>query len=290
MDDRWRVLVCGLFLIAACTPAAPSSSPQPSPAAEVPAATATPRAVPSPAPTSSPSPVSTPAGAAAAPATTPPAAAAATPTAPTAPPPTTPPPATATAGPSPTAAASLAATAAPPPTFAATPAPTPRPTPSPTPRPPLALSTTALASSAAIPTKFTCDGQDVSPTLSWNDPPAGTATFALIVDDPDAPVAGGWTHWVLFDLPAQQRALAENVPKTAQLAAGGTHGYNSWDRVGYGGPCPPRGDRPHTYRFTLYAVSGQLGLAGGSTRSQVLAALQGRTLEQALLTGTYQRP
>jgi len=114
-------------------------------------------------------------------------------------------------------------------------------------------------------------------------------TFALIVDDPDAPVAGGWTHWVLFDLPNDLRGLFQNLPNT-QFAYGGTFGNNSWDQYGYRGPCPPRGDRPHTYRFTLYAVDRRLGLAAYSTRAQVLSALQGRTLGQALLTGTYQRP
>jgi Raf kinase inhibitor-like YbhB/YbcL family protein len=153
------------------------------------------------------------------------------------------------------------------------------------------LTSTAFGPAAPIPAKYAgCAGQDVSPPLSWNDPPPGTVTLALIIHDPDAPVAGGWTHWVLFDMTAQQRSLAEAVPHSAQLAAGGTHGNNSWDRLGYGGPCPPVGDPAHTYRFTLYAVDRQLGLATSSTRAQVLAALQGRTLGEALLTGTYRRP
>ena len=113
-------------------------------------------------------------------------------------------------------------------------------------------------------------------------------TFTLIMDDPDAPGPAAWTHWVLFDLPASQRSLPENLPTTAQLASGAIQGPTDFGTPGYGGPCPPPGPA-HTYRFILYAVSGSLGLPASATKLQVLAALEGRILAQSLLTGTFGR-
>src|ERR1017187_5501305 len=108
-----------------------------------------------------------------------------------------------------------------------------------------ALTTTAFADGGGIPKKYTCDGADVSPALNWNDAPAGTQSFALIADDPDAP-AGTWVHWVIYDLPASARGLPEGVPKQEIVQGGGYQGRNDFGRIGYGGPCPPPGS-PHRY-------------------------------------------
>ncbi|KKL66619.1 hypothetical protein LCGC14_2143140, partial [marine sediment metagenome] len=118
----------------------------------------------------------------------------------------------------------------------------------------------AFGNGDPIPTKYTCDDQDISPPLQWGDPPEGTRSFALICDDPDAPV-GTWVHWVLYNLPASARDLPEAVPSDAELSGGGRHGQNSWRRPGYGGPCPPGGT--HRYFFKLYALDDELDLAAG---------------------------
>jgi Raf kinase inhibitor-like YbhB/YbcL family protein len=114
------------------------------------------------------------------------------------------------------------------------------------------MKSAAIAQGADVPRKFTCDGQDVSPGLSWNQPPKGTQSLALIMDDPDAPV-GTWVHWVLYDLPASARELPEGTPKERDLASGARQGNNGWNRTGYGGPCPPPGPA-HRYFFKLYAL------------------------------------
>ncbi|GIX49181.1 MAG: UPF0098 protein [Candidatus Tectimicrobiota bacterium] len=149
------------------------------------------------------------------------------------------------------------------------------------------LQSSAFAPGATIPKKYTCDGPDVSPPLRWSDPPAGTKSFALIMDDPDAPV-GTWVHWVLYDLPPTLRELPEDVPKTETLASGAKQGLNDFRRVGYGGPCPPRGPA-HRYFFKLYALDSALQLAPRATKKQVEAAMAGHVLAQAELMGRYQR-
>lgn len=151
----------------------------------------------------------------------------------------------------------------------------------------LELSSSAFQEGGEIPTKYTCEGQDVSPTLTWGEPPAGTQSLALIMDDPDAPV-GVFTHWVLFNLPADSRGLPEAVPTQAQLPDGSLQGKNDFGKIGYGGPCPPPG-RPHRYQFTLYALDQTLDLKAGASKKQVLDAMQGHILAQGRLTGTYQR-
>jgi hypothetical protein len=151
---------------------------------------------------------------------------------------------------------------------------------------PFQITSTAFAPQAPIPQQYTCDGQDVSPPLSWSDPPQGTESFALICDDPDAPV-GTWVHWVLFNIPADKRALPENVPSQDQLSDGSLHGRNGWRRRDYGGPCPPRGT--HRYFFKLYALDITLALEAGATKQNVLSAMEGHTLAQAELVGTYAR-
>jgi Raf kinase inhibitor-like YbhB/YbcL family protein len=145
----------------------------------------------------------------------------------------------------------------------------------------------AFAQGADIPRKFTCDGQDVSPELSWKEPPKSTQSFALIVDDPDAPV-GTWMHWVLYDLPGTTRSLPEGVPKERELASGARQGNNGWNRTGYGGPCPPPGPA-HRYFFKLYALDSKTNLKPGATKAELEKAMQGHILAQAELMGRYKR-
>jgi Raf kinase inhibitor-like YbhB/YbcL family protein len=151
----------------------------------------------------------------------------------------------------------------------------------------LSLSSIAFQDGEGIPVKHTCEGQDVSPPLMWSELPQGTQSLALIVDDPDAP-GGVFNHWVLFNIPFDNRRLPEAVPTQAQLPSGALQGRNGFGRVGYGGPCPPPG-RPHRYCFTLYALDRVLDLKAGVSKKQVLDAMQGHILAQGKLTGTYQR-
>ena len=138
-----------------------------------------------------------------------------------------------------------------------------------------------------IPSRFTCDGEDLSPALSWSDVPDGTQSFAIILDDPDAP-RGVFTHWVLYNLPPGAQGLPEGVAKTERPDNGGFQGKNGFGNVGYGGPCPPPGS-PHHYRFTLYTLDGLIDLGPGATKQQVQDAIQGHVLGEAQLVGTYQR-
>ena len=148
------------------------------------------------------------------------------------------------------------------------------------------LTSTAFSAGQPIPAIYTCDGQDISPPLQWTDPPTGTKAFALIAEDPDAP-AGTWIHWVLYGLPATARQLPEAVPSEGQLPDGSRHGRNSWQRLGYGGPCPPSGT--HRYFFRLYALDVPLDLAAGASKKQLLGAMEGHILAVAELMGTYSR-
>ena len=137
-----------------------------------------------------------------------------------------------------------------------------------------------------IPRRYTCDGQEVSPPLEWSEPPAGTESFALICDDPDAPM-GTWVHWVLYDLPGDARGLPEAVPSEKELPDGTKSGKNSWGRYGYGGPCPPSG--VHRYFFRLYALDTKLGEEPGLKASQLVRAMKGHVLAVAELMGKYRR-
>jgi Raf kinase inhibitor-like YbhB/YbcL family protein len=150
-----------------------------------------------------------------------------------------------------------------------------------------ALSSTSFPNGGDIPRKYTCDGADVSPDISWSAPPAGTKSLALIADDPDAPV-GTWTHWVLYDLPPGTTSLAEGVSKIDELPAGGRQGRNDFRKIGYGGPCPPPG-KPHRYFFKLYALDKALNLAAGATKQEVEKAMAGHILAQAEWMGKYRR-
>lgn len=150
-----------------------------------------------------------------------------------------------------------------------------------------ALATKAFANGGEIPKKHTCDGADVSPALSWNDAPAGTQSFALIADDPDAPV-GTWTHWILWDIPAKSTGLPEGVPKVEESGDGARQGRNDFRHIGFGGPCPPPG-KPHRYFFKLYALDSKLGVTAGANRSELERAMKGHVLAQAELMGKYGR-
>ncbi len=138
-----------------------------------------------------------------------------------------------------------------------------------------------------IPVRHTCDGPDVSPALQWNAVPDGTASFALICDDPDAP-AGTWVHWVIFNIPPTTQGLAENLTPVRQLPDGSRQGLNDFQKIGYNGPCPPPGPA-HRYFFKLYALSTMLDLPAGSTKAEVMKRMEGKILATAQLMGRYKR-
>ncbi|HMA28680.1 MAG TPA: YbhB/YbcL family Raf kinase inhibitor-like protein [Thermoanaerobaculia bacterium] len=152
------------------------------------------------------------------------------------------------------------------------------------------IKSTAFANSGAIPAKHTCEGPDLSPALSWTGAPAGTKSFALVVDDPDAPDPAApkmtWVHWVLYDLPVSAKALPEAVA-TKDLPKGTLEGTNDWKRTGWGGPCPPIGR--HRYFFKLYALDSVLPDLGKPTKAKLEAAMKGHVLAEAQLMGTYQK-
>jgi Raf kinase inhibitor-like YbhB/YbcL family protein len=150
----------------------------------------------------------------------------------------------------------------------------------------LQLKSSAFSNGDAIPPKVTCDGSDVSPELSWSSPPAATKAFALIMDDPDAP-GGTWVHWVLYDLPASVRELPEGLPKTKDLQIGARQGVNDFRRVGYGGPCPPRG-ASHRYSFRLYALDQPTQLPAGASKGDLERAMKGHIVAQSELIGRFQ--
>jgi Raf kinase inhibitor-like YbhB/YbcL family protein len=150
-----------------------------------------------------------------------------------------------------------------------------------------AISSAAFPNGGDIPRKFTCDGADVSPELSWIEPPSGTQSFVLIADDPDAP-AGTWTHWVLFDLPAAVTSLAEGVNKIDELPGGERQGRNDFRKIGYNGPCPPPG-KPHRYFFKIYALKAKLDLKPGASRQEVEQGMKSLVLDHAEWMGKYGR-
>ena len=151
----------------------------------------------------------------------------------------------------------------------------------------LQLKTSAFEPGGDISAKFTCDGSDTSPALGWNTPPEGTQSFALVVEDPDAP-GRTWVHWVLYDLPATERHLPEGVAPEGKLPSGARQGRNDFGRIGYGGPCPPPGPA-HRYYFKLYALDTRPELKPGTTRAQLDRSMRGHILAQANLMGRYRR-
>ena len=151
----------------------------------------------------------------------------------------------------------------------------------------LKLTSSAFENGSFIPRKYTGDGSDVSPPLRWSDPPEGAKSFALICDDPDAPM-GTWVHWVIYGIRAAARELPEGVPTRPELADGAKQGKSDFGKIGYGGPAPPRG-KEHRYFFKLYALDAELSLASGATKKQLLDAMKGHVLAEADLMGLYKR-
>jgi Raf kinase inhibitor-like YbhB/YbcL family protein len=147
------------------------------------------------------------------------------------------------------------------------------------------LTSPSFAQGESIPQQFTCQGDNVSPELAWTEPPAGTRSLALLVEDPDAPL-GTWVHWVVYNLPADARGLPQGV-STADLPTGTLLGKTSFGRPGYGGPCPPSGQ--HHYYFRLYALDSQLD-GQELDKPALLKAMEGHILAQAELMGVYQKP
>ena len=150
----------------------------------------------------------------------------------------------------------------------------------------ISLSSTAFAAGASIPSDYSCKGRSVSPPLAWGDPPTGTRSFALIMDDPDAPI-GTFVHWVIYNIPASSRGLPEAVPTNGQLVDGTLQGNNGSGKAGYTGPCPPSGT--HRYFFKLYALDNVLSLPSGPSKDQLLQAMQGHILAQGELMGTFSK-
>ena len=151
------------------------------------------------------------------------------------------------------------------------------------------LTSSAFADGERIPVKHTCDGDDLSPPLAWSGVPAGTKSFAIICDDPDAP-GKTWVHWVVYGLPAEVRSLPEGVAALEVLHkyGGAEQGINDSSSVGYGGPCPPRG-KPHRYYFKLYALKEPPEVEAGATKADLERAMAGKIVDQAQLMGMYQR-
>jgi Raf kinase inhibitor-like YbhB/YbcL family protein len=149
------------------------------------------------------------------------------------------------------------------------------------------LSSPGFKNGGDIPKKFTCDGADLSPQLSWSDAPAGIKTFALLVDDPDAPV-GNWNHWITWNVPAGSKGMPEGLPKEPQLPDGSQQGLNDFHKPGYNGPCPPPG-KPHRYYFKLFALDTKLDLKPTATKKDLETAMKGHILAQAGWMGRYGR-
>ncbi|MDH3211421.1 MAG: YbhB/YbcL family Raf kinase inhibitor-like protein [Myxococcales bacterium] len=155
---------------------------------------------------------------------------------------------------------------------------------------PFAIESPNFAHRAEIPTRFTCEGEDVSPELRWSQPPAGTRSFALIVDDPDAPDPKApkmtWVHWVLYNVSAEARGIREAVTEDG-LPEGTLQGRNDWKRTGYGGPCPPIGR--HRYFHKLYALDARLPDLNEPSAADLEKAMEGHVLARVEIVGTYEK-
>jgi Raf kinase inhibitor-like YbhB/YbcL family protein len=149
------------------------------------------------------------------------------------------------------------------------------------------IKSASFAEGGMIPARFTCDGADSSPPLSWDTIPEGAKSLALICDDPDAPM-GTWVHWVAYNLPPTLAGLPEAVPPAEAIAGGGKQGVSDFGKFGYGGPCPPGGT--HRYFFKLYALDTLLSLSGKVTKKQLEAAMKGHIIGEGRLMGKYSRP
>ncbi len=155
---------------------------------------------------------------------------------------------------------------------------------------PLAIRSAAFAQGGEIPARYTCEGDDLSPPLTWSGVPAEAKSLALVVDDPDAPDPAHpkmtWVHWVLYDVPTSATGLAEAIRRDA-LPTGTKEGVNDWKRTGYGGPCPPIGR--HRYFFQLYALDAVLPDLGSPTKAKLVDAMKGHILAEAQVMGTYEK-
>jgi len=148
------------------------------------------------------------------------------------------------------------------------------------------IKSSAFKEGESIPSKYTCDNIDISPDIEWSKVPNGAKTFALIMDDPDAP-SGTYVHWVIYNIPGNQRELPENIPPKETLENGTVQGKNDFGKIGYGGPCPPGGT--HRYYFKLYALDTQLEVKPGITKKELLKAIDVHVLEEGELMGRYKR-
>ncbi|HMG74820.1 MAG TPA: YbhB/YbcL family Raf kinase inhibitor-like protein [Pyrinomonadaceae bacterium] len=148
------------------------------------------------------------------------------------------------------------------------------------------LTSAAFKDGQPIPRAYTCDGVNISPPLEWSGVPRTAKTIAIICDDPDAP-GGTWVHWVLYNLPAENIGLVENLPATETLKSGGFQGKNDFGKTAYGGPCPPSGT--HRYFFRIYALDSELPLKAGATKAELMKAMDDHVVLQGQLMGTYRR-
>lgn len=148
------------------------------------------------------------------------------------------------------------------------------------------LTSAAFKDGESIPRPYTCDGVNISPPLEWSGVPRTAKTIAIVCDDPDAP-GGTWVHWVLYNLPADNIGLVENLPATESLKAGGFQGKNDFGKIGYGGPCPPSGT--HRYFFRIYALDSELPVKAGATKAELMKAMDDHVVSQGQLMGTYRR-
>lgn len=151
----------------------------------------------------------------------------------------------------------------------------------------LIVLSSAFASGTYIPDDFTCAGVDRSPPLRWEQAPAGTRSFVVICDDPDAP-KGTWVHWILFNIPAEMNILQGNLPRDGRLPGGMIQGKNDFGKIGYNGPCPPKG-KAHRYYFKVYALDTMLDLPPGATKAEVEKATKGHILARGFTMGLFRQ-
>ncbi len=152
----------------------------------------------------------------------------------------------------------------------------------------LELKSPAFKHKGKIPAIFTCEGKDISPELNISGVPEGTKSLVLIMDDPDAPM-GTWVHWVVYNIPPTIHTLKRNFPRKEKLPNGIIQGENSWGKIGYGGPCPPKNNGAHKYVFKLYAIDKKLNLPPGARKNEILIAIKKHILASTILIGTYER-
>lgn len=148
------------------------------------------------------------------------------------------------------------------------------------------LSSDAFIHEALIPSEYSCEGEDFSPFLKWDNAPKDTKYFALTCVDPDAPM-GDWIHWIAWNIPADWKSLPKNINPNEQSQF--TQGINSWGQTGYGGPCPPVGHGPHRYYFTIYALDEEISLDSSAQLDDLLQAVESHILGKGILMGKYER-